>query len=105
MNDTQLNIWVIQTHKIVLLRIQVIYNKDEVKQMVCEKLLQALIQFQVKQGGNPGTLRLNPDYYKIILEQLAYPEWLIKRKMLNLEQTFLGIKVELTHEVQTFEIK
>lgn len=43
--------------------------------MVCEKLLQALVQFQMQQRENPNTLRLNPDYYRMILEQLAYPEW------------------------------
>ncbi|QWI73079.1 hypothetical protein ER45_029335 (plasmid) [Bacillus mycoides] len=73
--------------------------------MVCEKLLQALVQYQMQQGRNPDTLRLNPDYYRTILEQLAYPRWLIKRKIRNLEQTFLGIQVELTHEVKTFEMR
>ncbi|MGE6964135.1 hypothetical protein ACQKIW_30710 [Bacillus thuringiensis] len=73
--------------------------------MVCEKMLQALVQFQMQQRGNPNTLRLNPDYYRMILEQLAYPEWLIERKIMNLEHTFLGVPVELTHEIKTFEIK
>ncbi|MDA1681031.1 hypothetical protein [Bacillus cereus group sp. TH152-1LC] len=73
--------------------------------MVCEKLLQALVQFQMQKGANPDTLRLNPDYYRMILEQLAYPEWLIYRKMVNLEQIFLGVPVELTNEIKTFEIR
>ncbi|PEP81912.1 hypothetical protein [Bacillus toyonensis] len=73
--------------------------------MVCEKMLHALVQYQMQKGANPDTLRLNPDYYRIILEQLAYPEWLIQRKMKNLEQTFLGVPVELTNEINTFEIR
>ncbi|UIJ67036.1 hypothetical protein LW858_01550 [Bacillus cereus] len=48
--------------------------------MMCEELLQALVQYQMQQRENPNTLRLNPDYYRMILEQLAYPEWLIQKK-------------------------
>lgn len=73
--------------------------------MMCEELLQALVQYQMQQGKNPNIVRLNPDYYRVILEQLAYPEWLIQKKLRNLEQIFLGIQVELTHEVTTFEMK
>ncbi|KXY34874.1 hypothetical protein [Bacillus sp. FSL K6-0067] len=73
--------------------------------MVCEKLLQALVQFQMQQRGNTNTLRLSPDYYRTILEQLAYPEWLIQKKIMHLEQTFLGVPVELTNEIKTFEIR
>ncbi|AHA75677.1 MULTISPECIES: hypothetical protein [Bacillus] len=73
--------------------------------MVCEQLLQALVQYQMQAGENPNTLRLNPDYYRMILEQLAYPEWLMDRKMKKLEKTFLGVPVELTNEIKTFEIR
>ncbi|MBG9537558.1 phage protein [Bacillus thuringiensis] len=73
--------------------------------MVCEELLQALVQFQIQQRGQTSTLRLNPDYYRMILEQLAYPEWLIQKKIMKLEQTFLGVSVELTNEIKTFEIR
>ncbi|MEK4710795.1 hypothetical protein [Bacillus sp. FSL R10-2780] len=45
--------------------------------MVCEELLEALIHYQNREGRNPDILRLNPDYYQIILQQLAYPKWLI----------------------------
>ncbi|WP_242069896.1 hypothetical protein [Bacillus cereus] len=72
---------------------------------MCEKLLQTLVQYQIQHGGNPDTLRLNPNYYRIILGQMAYPEWLIQRKIMNIEQTFLGIPVEITSEIQTFEIR
>ncbi|MGR5865951.1 hypothetical protein ACT7DZ_24935 [Bacillus cereus] len=34
----------------------------------------------------------------------VYPEWLIQKKIMNLEQTFLGASVELTNEIKTFEI-
>ncbi|PGT77804.1 hypothetical protein COD14_07005 [Bacillus cereus] len=73
--------------------------------MMCEKLLQALVQYQMQQGEKPDTLRLNQDYYRTVLEQLAYPDWLIEKKITNSEQTFLGVKVELTSEVEMFEMR
>ena len=73
--------------------------------MMCEELLQALVQYQMQQGEKPNTLRLNQDYYKTVLEQLAYPDWLIDKKIKNLDQTFLGVQVELTSEVETFEMR
>ncbi|WP_228415004.1 hypothetical protein [Bacillus thuringiensis] len=73
--------------------------------MMCEELLQALVQYQMQQGEKLSTLRLNQDYYKTVLEQLAYPDWLIEKKIKNLDQTFLGVEVELTSEVETFEMR
>nr|WP_308201886.1 hypothetical protein [Bacillus mycoides] len=73
--------------------------------MMCEKLLQALVQYQMQQGEKSDTLRLNQDYYRTILEQLAYPDWLIEKKITNSDQTFLGVKVELTSEVEMFEMR
>ncbi|MCQ6531283.1 hypothetical protein NPX89_31440, partial [Bacillus mycoides] len=35
----------------------------------------------------------------------AYPDWLIEKKITNSEQTFLGVKVELTSEVEMFEMR
>ncbi|PEO55420.1 hypothetical protein [Bacillus toyonensis] len=73
--------------------------------MMCEELLQALVQYQLQQGEKPNALRLNQDYYKTVLEQLAYPDWLIEKKIKNLDQSFLGVQVELTSEVETFEMR
>ncbi|PGS79356.1 hypothetical protein COC69_12430 [Bacillus cereus] len=73
--------------------------------MMCEKLLQSLVQYQLQYGNKPDILRLNKNYYRTILEQLAYPDWLIEKKIKNLNQTFLGIQVELTSEVERFEIR
>ncbi|MED1406670.1 hypothetical protein P4U07_28625 [Bacillus mycoides] len=73
--------------------------------MVCEELLQALVQYQMQQGEKPDALRVNQGYYRSVLEQLAYPDWLIEKKIKNLDQTFLGVQVELTYEVRTFEMK
>lgn len=73
--------------------------------MIFEKLLQAVVQYQLHQKGNPGILRLNQDYYRTILKQLAYPKWLIEKKIKSLNQTFLGVQVELTSEVEMFEIR
>ena len=79
--------------------------RDGVEEMMCEKLLQTLVQYQMQQGEKPDTLRLNQDYYRTVLEQLAYPDWLIEKKITNSDQTFLGVKVELTSEVETFEMR
>ncbi|MEB9667798.1 MULTISPECIES: hypothetical protein [Bacillus cereus group] len=40
--------------------------------MICEELLQALVQYQMEQVEKPNILRLNQDYYRTVLEQLAY---------------------------------
>ncbi|MEN1934212.1 hypothetical protein AAIE21_01085 [Paenibacillus sp. 102] len=73
--------------------------------MVCEELLGELVKCQMHQKGNPDVLRVNPDYYRMLLEQLAYPEWLIKRKMNTVNQTLLGINVEITGEIKRFELQ
>ncbi|MBG9749941.1 phage protein [Bacillus thuringiensis] len=73
--------------------------------MVCEELLQALVQYQLQHGEKPNTLRLSQDYYRTVLEQLAYPDWLIEKKIKNLDQSFFGVQVELTSEVETFEMR
>ncbi|MBC6976051.1 hypothetical protein H9I32_27905 [Bacillus sp. Xin] len=73
--------------------------------MVCEELLGELIKYQMRQKGNPDVLRVNPDYYIMLLEQLAYPEWLIKRKMNMVNQTLLGINVEITGKIKKFELQ
>ncbi|HEK9104068.1 hypothetical protein KFD70_27235 [Bacillus pfraonensis] len=73
--------------------------------MVCEELLGELIKYQIRQKGNPDVLRVNPDYYRMLLEQLAYPEWLIQRKMNMVNQTLLGINVEITGKIKKFELQ
>ena len=73
--------------------------------MVFEELLEELIKYQMCQKGNPDVLRVNPDYYRMLLEQLAYPEWLIKRKMDMVNQTLLGINVEITDKIKKFELQ
>ncbi|PEA88308.1 hypothetical protein [Bacillus thuringiensis] len=73
--------------------------------MICEKLLQAVIQYQLQQGERPNILRINQGCYRTILEQLAYPDWLIENKINNLDQTFLRIQVELTNEIEMFEVR
>ncbi|MBC6972981.1 hypothetical protein H9I32_11500 [Bacillus sp. Xin] len=73
--------------------------------MVCEELLGELVKYQMRQKGNPDVLRVNPNYYRMLLEQLAYPEWLIKRKMNTVNQTLLGINVEITGQIKKFELQ
>ncbi|WP_256261073.1 hypothetical protein [Bacillus thuringiensis] len=60
--------------------------------MMCEELLQALVQYQMQQGEKLSTLRLNQDYYKTVLEQLAYPDWLIEKKIRTWIRRFSGLK-------------
>ncbi|EOP68304.1 hypothetical protein KOW_03513 [Bacillus cereus VDM006] len=73
--------------------------------MVCEELLGELIKYQMRQKENPDVLRVNPDYYRMLLEQLVYPEWLIKRKMNTVNQTLLGINIEITGKIKKFELQ
>ncbi|WP_459503112.1 hypothetical protein [Bacillus sp. C1] len=72
--------------------------------MICEELLKRLVEYQVLQKRNPDVLRLNPDYYRTLLEQLAYPEWLIEKQMSMSDKKLLGIHVEITDEVEKFEL-
>ncbi|WP_170927434.1 hypothetical protein [Bacillus cereus] len=53
--------------------------------MMCEELLQALVQYQMQQGEKLSTLRLNQDYYKTVLEQLAYPDSINEYKIMKWE--------------------
>ncbi|CCW08351.1 Phage protein [Bacillus sp. GeD10] len=41
----------------------------------------------------------------MILEDLAYPEWLIRKKQKAKEHELLGIKVELTDQIEKFEMR
>ncbi|TKH18378.1 hypothetical protein FC697_21260 [Bacillus wiedmannii] len=72
--------------------------------MVCEELLGALTDYQLRHGSNPDVLKVNPDYYKMLLEQLAYPEWLIQRKENVINRTLLGITIEITDKIDKFEL-
>ncbi|HDR4948092.1 TPA: hypothetical protein QCR51_004659 [Bacillus cereus] len=73
--------------------------------MVCEELLCELVEFKILQGEKPNLLRINPNYYRMILEDLAYPEWLIRKKQKTKEHELLGIKVELTDQIEKFEMR
>ena len=58
------------------------------------------------QGENPDLLRINPNYYRMILEDLAYPEWLIRKKGEKMkDHELLGIRIELTNQIETFEMR
>ena len=48
--------------------------------MLNEELLEALIKYRKFNGKNPDILQVNPRYFRSLLEELNYPEWLIKRK-------------------------
>lgn len=48
--------------------------------MLNEELLEALIKYRKFNGKNPDILQVNPRYFRSLLEELNYPEWLIKKK-------------------------
>ncbi|MED2983188.1 hypothetical protein P4311_17465 [Bacillus thuringiensis] len=72
--------------------------------MVCEELLRAIRDYQMRHGRNPDVLQMNSDYYRMLLEQLAYPEWLVQRKENARNRTLLGITVEITDKIDKFEM-
>ncbi len=57
------------------------------------------------QGEKPDLLRINPNYYRMILEDLAYPEWLIRKKQKVKEPDLLGIRIEITDQIEKFEMR
>lgn len=48
--------------------------------MLNEELLEVIIKYKRNTGRNPYMLKLNPTYFRNILEELNYPQWIIKRK-------------------------
>ncbi|HHK5536639.1 hypothetical protein ACT7C9_00145 [Bacillus cereus] len=73
--------------------------------MVCEELLCELVEYKMLQGEKPDLLRINPNYYRVILEDFAYPEWLIRKKEKMKEQELLGIRIEITDQIEKFEMR
>ncbi|MEH7755170.1 hypothetical protein V7457_29475 [Bacillus toyonensis] len=73
--------------------------------MVCEELLCELVEYQMLQGEKPNLLRINPNYYRMILEDLAYPEWLIRKKQKVKDHGLLGIRLEITDQIEKFEMR
>ncbi|MBZ8126070.1 hypothetical protein [Bacillus thuringiensis] len=73
--------------------------------MACEELLCELVEYKMLQGEKPNLLRINPNYYRMILEDLAYPEWLIRKKQKAKEHELLGIRVQITEQIEKFEMR
>lgn len=73
--------------------------------MICEELLYELAEYKMLQGEKPDLLRINPNYYKMVLEELAYPEWLIRKKEKMKEWELLGIRIEITDQIEKFEMR
>ncbi|MBJ8100947.1 hypothetical protein JDS98_23085 [Bacillus cereus group sp. N11] len=73
--------------------------------MVCEELLCELVEYQMLQGEKPNLLRINPNYYRMILEDLAYPKWLIRKKQKVKDHGLLGIRIEITDQIEKFEMR
>ncbi|HDR4365049.1 TPA: hypothetical protein QCP64_001428 [Bacillus cereus] len=72
--------------------------------MLNEELLEAIIKYKRETGRNPNMLKLNPTYFRSILEELNYPEWIIKKKITEMKKSIFGVPVNLTDEVKEFEI-
>ncbi|MED2984210.1 hypothetical protein P4311_22760 [Bacillus thuringiensis] len=72
--------------------------------MLNEELLEAIIKYRRSTGRNPDMLKLNSIYFRNILEELNYPEWIIKKKMAEMKKSIFGVPVELTDAVGKFEL-
>ncbi|HDR6244508.1 TPA: hypothetical protein QCU24_002229 [Bacillus cereus] len=72
--------------------------------MLNEELLEVIIRYKRNTGRNPNMLKLNPTYFRSILEELNYPEWIIKKKMTEMKKSIFGVPVVLTDEVEKFKI-
>ncbi|HDR3658816.1 hypothetical protein [Bacillus cereus] len=73
--------------------------------MICEELLCELAEYKMLQGEKPDLLRINSNYYRMVLEELAYPEWLIRKKEKVKERELLGIRIEITDQIEKFEMR
>ncbi|PGZ81418.1 hypothetical protein COE61_13965 [Bacillus thuringiensis] len=72
--------------------------------MLNEELLEVIIRYKRDTGRNPDVLKLNPTYFRNILEELNYPQWIIKKKMTEMKKSIFGVSVELTDAVEKFEL-
>ncbi|ASZ65876.1 phage protein [Bacillus cereus BAG1X2-3] len=72
--------------------------------MLNEELLEVIIRYKRNTGRNPDVLKLNPTYFRNILEELNYPQWIIKKKMTEMKKSIFGVSVELTDAVGKFEL-
>ncbi|MCR6846790.1 hypothetical protein [Bacillus sp. IBL03825] len=72
--------------------------------MLNEELLEVIIRYKRNTGRNPDVLKLNPTYFRNILEELNYPQWFIKKKMTEMKKSIFGVSVELTNAVEKFEL-
>lgn len=72
--------------------------------MLNEELLEVIIKYKRNTGRSPDMLKLNPTYFRNILEELNYPQWIIKKKMTEMKKSIFGVPVELTDAVEKFEL-
>ncbi|HDR7635977.1 MULTISPECIES: hypothetical protein [Bacillus] len=72
--------------------------------MLNEELLEVIIKYRRNTGRNPDMLKLNPTYFKNMLEELSYPKWIIKKKMTEMKKSIFGVPVELIDVVERFEL-
>ncbi|MGR6001384.1 hypothetical protein ACT7C7_26455 [Bacillus cereus] len=72
--------------------------------MLNEELLEVIIKYKRNTGRNPDMLKLNPTYFRNILEELNYPHWIIKKENDRNEKSIFGVPVEVTDTVEKFEL-
>lgn len=72
--------------------------------MLNEELLEAFFSYRRNRGRNPNRLRMNPIYFRNLLEELNYPEWMIQKKEAEKKRNVFGVPVELTDVVEKFEM-
>lgn len=57
--------------------------------MLNEELLEVIIRYKRNTGKNPDVLKLNPTYFRNMLEELNYPKWIIKKKMTEMKKKYI----------------
>ncbi|PGC81009.1 hypothetical protein [Bacillus toyonensis] len=72
--------------------------------MLNETLLAALNRYHRREGRNPDVIKVHPTYYKNVLKELNYPEWVIQKKEAEQKKHLFGVRALLTNDVKTFEL-
>ncbi|PEF61163.1 hypothetical protein [Bacillus cereus] len=72
--------------------------------MLNEKLLEALNRYHRREGRNPNAIHIHPTYYKNVLKELNYPEWIIQKKEIEQKKSLFGVRAILTNDVETFKL-
>ncbi|MEX0416434.1 hypothetical protein [Bacillus sp. C30] len=72
--------------------------------MLIEELLEVLNRYHRREGRNLDVIKVNPTYFKNVLKELNYPEWIIQKKEVEKKKSLFGVRAEITSTVEKFEL-